>query len=940
MRIKNYLLCCMLLGRAVFAELAVEDLGCFPQFGLHQFGDELFMNDIIQKPFTPPEHHNFIRIDESGQVHKIIEYHDFQRLRRDNLIKAWKIGDNYYYGYSPLNRNYMFLDLPGVDIYVSDGTEGNYRRIVEGPVYDVELYDGDFYYRKPVPLDEGDTTPYDCPKKLVRFDIATETEEIIPIYENEQVWQSPYPANIDVANGKLFFIAYVEEKGFEIHTYDGTNVNFVKDLYPGIRSGVGLRGNDEYVTPDGQNTYFASLFSDKRNEHYGMTPLLDKFWFFSFTPDWGLEVGCSDGTDSGTYILGDLNPDLIANANQEDGIVHGLIGDRIVFDFGGVGSVMHPSETGRELHITDGTPEGTHMITDLYPGPEGIELAGNELTSYNGHVYFRAHNQLWRTDGTEEGTHEFFALPQTHGTEPWSLVSGRDGYLYFFAVVEDEVIQCTPEGCSPELKFRAALFRSDGTVEGTQEIYRDRGFASEASALRYNRELTVTSNNIYFKHEEWAFGRLIEDEPPQIVTSPVVTGQTDQLYEYLVQATDPENQPITFTADYLPSWLTFTDNGNGSALLTGTPQEAGDYLVQITASTEINTPAVQQFSIHVVDGGGGGGPSSDVRVYSRDETITNSVQSTPRIYIVNEGEEVLTGFRMVYYFTVENGQIPFVDPFWAPNTIISLQAIDQNDYKIVYDVSGIEVQPNSPFPTPDGCVVGIRNQGWTPVDITDDYSNNQSSTFAVNENICVYDLEGELIWGIPKETDNLDPVANAGGDRTIIDPERDGESVILDGSSSYDTDGNIVSYEWLIDGEVVATGILQEITLQIGITNVTLKVTDNNGGVGYDAITIVVQGEYQDFEFTVGPDPVPQSMPTIVEYTIPQSMDGCTVRFRLHRLWDVIYYTDERVSGAAGEHHIELWNWSKGYFGGSGPWQVEFEVDGQIMDSKTITFQY
>ena len=49
----------------------------------------------------------------------------------------------------------------------------------------------------------------------------------------------------------------------------------------------------------------------------------------------------------------------------------------------------------------------------------------------------------------------------------------------------------------------------------------------------------------------------------------------DAVYTYNITATDPNaGDTLTITATTKPAWLTFTDNGGGSATLTGTPTNA------------------------------------------------------------------------------------------------------------------------------------------------------------------------------------------------------------------------------------------------------------------------------------------------------------------------------------------------------------------------------
>jgi ELWxxDGT repeat protein len=65
---------------------------------------------------------------------------------------------------------------------------------------------------------------------------------------------------------------------------------------------------------------------------------------------------------------------------------------------------------GIELWMTDGTPAGTRLVADIYPGPEGSYPT--DLTNVNGVLFFSADDgvhgiELWMSDGTAAGTKLF-----------------------------------------------------------------------------------------------------------------------------------------------------------------------------------------------------------------------------------------------------------------------------------------------------------------------------------------------------------------------------------------------------------------------------------------------------------------------------------------------------------------------------------------------------
>jgi hypothetical protein len=91
---------------------------------------------------------------------------------------------------------------------------------------------------------------------------------------------------------------------------------------------------------------------------------------------------------------------------------------------------------------------------------------------------------------------------------------------------------------------------------------------------------------------------------------------------------------------------------------------------------------------------------------------------------------------------------------------------------------------------------------------------------------------------------HVPPVANAGPDQTISLPFTD---LTLDGSGSYDTDGTIVSYNWVElagDGGVTIVNSSQAQPTIYGLIAGTyvfqLTVTDNTGATGVATVTITV----------------------------------------------------------------------------------------------------
>jgi len=89
---------------------------------------------------------------------------------------------------------------------------------------------------------------------------------------------------------------------------------------------------------------------------------------------------------------------------------------------------------------------------------------------------------------------------------------------------------------------------------------------------------------------------------------------------------------------------------------------------------------------------------------------------------------------------------------------------------------------------------------------------------------------------------NVAPTANAGPDQEVTDTDGSGyESVTLDGSASTDSDGTISSYSWILNEVEISTISNPTVSLPVGQNIIVLVVTDNQGLIGSDSVTINVK---------------------------------------------------------------------------------------------------
>jgi ELWxxDGT repeat protein len=239
--------------------------------------------------------------------------------------------------------------------------------------------------------------------QLWRFDPETNTAAEVAIINPDAYAQINY---ITEYKGNLYFSATdqgLNNFEYELWMSDGFSVaNEVKDIRPG---------------PEGSNP--ANL------------AVAGGFLFFAADDGTsGYELWRSDGTPDGTVLLKDILPGPDTSEIRTSSL----------FEYNGeLFFVANDGTSGVELWKSDGTPEGTRLVKDIYPGPHSSVVPYEwQPVEYEGLLYFAAlcpdyGYELWRTDGTPEGTRMAFDIyPGRDSSVPEQLtVAG--GRLYFQA---------------------------------------------------------------------------------------------------------------------------------------------------------------------------------------------------------------------------------------------------------------------------------------------------------------------------------------------------------------------------------------------------------------------------------------------------------------------------------------------------------------------------
>lgn len=143
---------------------------------------------------------------------------------------------------------------------------------------------------------------------------------------------------------------------------------------------------------------------------------------------------------------------------------------------------------GEELWVTDGTPEGTHMVKDINPGPG----SGNPcyLGRLNDKVLFSAFTEdegqeLWVSDGTEEGTKMLMDCYTFGDGNPKAFTQMNETQAIFVAI-DDESAEY-----DPALGAQYWLWVTDGTEEGTHRVVADADSEHQANCIFPGKDNTT-----------------------------------------------------------------------------------------------------------------------------------------------------------------------------------------------------------------------------------------------------------------------------------------------------------------------------------------------------------------------------------------------------------------------------------------------------------------
>lgn len=223
-----------------------------------------------------------------------------------------------------------------------------------------------------------------------------------------------------------------------------------------------LQGSEEFIWTDSAKHVYGA------GELNSMVELNGKLYFIGHDSYMNNELWVTDGTQQGTHVVKEINPNGGADINQLY-----LVGNKLVFTAtADSGAQWDPKFF--DLYVSDGTAMGTTKLAEL-DLDGNYYLENSRVVTFNNRFVFCTDSHIMVTDGTVGGTKQLAAIPQYAAGSGYCELNGK---AYFIL----------SSGSTSQ------LWSTDGSVNGTTMV---KNLTTSSLALQYTTEMKSFNNKLY-----------------------------------------------------------------------------------------------------------------------------------------------------------------------------------------------------------------------------------------------------------------------------------------------------------------------------------------------------------------------------------------------------------------------------------------------------------
>lgn len=375
------------------------------------------------------------------------------------------------------------------------------------------------------------------------------------------------------SGGLLYYRTYRPTTGVELWVSDGTTegTTMVKDIcesqasYPHeltdfngllIFAAESCLGPNALYRTDGTSGNTIQIGGDNPGQ---IITVEDTIYFRCTFEDYGGELARTTGEPGSIEMIKDINPGA-----QSASIYHLTQVDSLIY------FRAYHADYGAELWAYNSNTGVAYLVKDIWPGSEGSSFPA-ELVSYKGKLIFQAHDgvygeELWISDGTEEGTQMLKNINEEAGGPPYG--HSQPGKFY---EANDLLFFSADDGINGR-----ELWQTDGTEEGTIMVD-DIGYGSDGSDPG---SFTAINGYLYFHayyNDSYRLYKLQLTETPTTVQPSSAENPAFEIYP------NPAEEVLIVSGTLKQNFKYQITDVQGKVVLTGLSTGKQEFTVDLTA---------------------------------------------------------------------------------------------------------------------------------------------------------------------------------------------------------------------------------------------------------------------------------------------------------------------------------------------------------------------